>query len=126
MGKIWLFRFWPAWLWGLLIFFIVTLPPSSLPPTEQLNMPHFDKLVHFGLFLVLGVLMVWGYGKSGRLHSKQIVISLLVGIAYGGLTEYFQHCCLTERHGNVFDFYANAFGTVFGVFLMAFIKKCGR
>ena len=78
------------------------------------------------MFMVLGVFMVWGYSKSNSLQTRQILISLLAGIAYGALTECFQHCCLPERNGNIYDFFANAFGTVFGVLLMTFIKKKGR
>jgi VanZ family protein len=44
-------------------------------------------------------------------------------LLYGAITELFQFALLPEREGSIFDFLANAFGTIFGVlFFRYFIK----
>ncbi len=114
-------NFLPAFMWALVIFVIISAPASSLPSTERLNIPHFDKIVHFIIFAILGGLLLWGFLKRKSSKAKGIVLSLTIGILYGVLTEYLQYCCFEDRHGNLADLVANSFGTVFGVFLMMMV-----
>ncbi len=121
--------FLPALIWGLIIFLIISLPSSALPPTEKLRIPHFDKIVHFVMYAVLGALILLGYGKFSRntyTNAKQLIISLSTGITYGIITEFLQHCCFPDRHGNIYDVLANSFGTVFGVFLVVVLFKTNK
>jgi len=112
----------PAVIWAAVIFVIISMPPDHIPRTPVLLLPHADKAIHFILFAIFGGLLVWGMGKramNGRMEARHILIALLTGTMYGVLTEYYQHCCLPERHGNIPDIIANIFGTVFGVALVA-------
>jgi VanZ family protein len=118
--------FLPAFIWGVIIFLIISLPTSALPATDKLHIPHFDKIVHFTMYAVLGAFMLLGFGKYKRVTSitnKHIMISLALGVFYGIVTEYLQHCCFADRHGNIYDALANGFGTVFGVFMIVILNK---
>ncbi len=117
----------PAILWAAVIFLITGIPGERIPESEVLRIPGMDKLIHFLIFAVLGALLFRGlkngkvFDKKSRLRDVSIALtSIIAGMAYGALTEYFQYCCLADRHGNIQDFIANIFGTVFGVLLMAF------
>ena len=114
-------HFIPAFLWALVIFMIISAPASSLPATDKLNIPHIDKIVHFIIFAILGGLMIRGFLLRGSTRTKGVIVSLICGLLYGVMTEYLQHCCLDDRHGNFADVLANSFGTVFGIFLMMVI-----
>lgn len=111
-------HFIPAFLWALVIFVIISVPAGSIPSTEKLNIPHVDKIVHFFIFALLGAFTLWGFLKKKHSRARGIAISLFICILYGIGTEYLQHCCLDDRHGNLYDVAANSFGTVFGVLLM--------
>ncbi len=111
----------PALGWGVIIFLIISLPSNALPSTEKLGIPHFDKIVHFMMYAILGALILLGYGRfrpNAVASKKQLVISLSAGVFYGIITEFLQHCCFPDRHGNIYDVLANGFGTVFGVLLV--------
>ena len=114
--------FFPALLWGTVILLVIGYPGEKIPDADLLKIPHIDKVVHFGLFAVLGTLLVYGFGKKnegGRFHRKHLILCITLGIIYGIFTEYIQHCCLSDRHGNVPDAVANGFGTIFGVVVSA-------
>lgn len=121
--------FLPAAIWGAIIFWIISLPPDSIPASSLWKLPFADKAIHFVLFAVFGALLFFGLTRnpaktwSGTL--KQALFPVLVGTLYGTVTEYIQYCCIDGRHGNVADATANFFGTVFGVFLLAVIRKTG-
>ncbi len=109
-------------LWGMFILLVIGYPGESIPDSDLLKIPHIDKVIHFGLFAALGALLVYGFRKKqrgGRLRNKQLMQCIALGIIYGILTEYFQYCCLSDRHGNVPDAIANGFGTIFGVIISA-------
>jgi len=106
----------------VVIFMVISMPSDQIPETPLLGLPHADKAVHFLLFAIFGVLLILGLGKQAgnrQAGTMHILMALLIGLAYGILTEYYQHCCLADRHGNIPDIVANAFGTIFGVVLMA-------
>jgi len=112
----------PAILWGMVILLAIAYPGENIPDSDLLKFPHIDKVVHFGLFAVLGTLLVNGFRKKrggGSLHSKELMLCIAMGIVFGVVTEYFQYCCLSDRHGNVPDAMANGFGTIFGVIVSA-------
>lgn len=115
--------FLPAIIWGAVIFVIISMPPSAIPPTDKLRIPDIDKIIHFGIFFVLGLLLVFGFVNSGGQQGKHFVISVLIGIAYGALTEYLQYCCIMGRYGSFADFIADVFGTVFGALFIRITKK---
>lgn len=114
--------FFPAFGWGLVILVVVSLPPSNLPDTRNWPVPHPDKVVHFIMFALLGILTVLGFVKKHRsINYPAVIISMATGLFYGAATEWLQFCCLEGRHGNLADVIANGFGTVFGVLVTGII-----
>jgi VanZ family protein len=119
-------NFLPALLWGLVIFIAISMPPGNIPKTGLFNIPYFDKIVHFGLFTVFGLLLSAGFFKQreeGFLRQYFILLTILTGLFYGSITEVLQHFYFTGRDGNMFDAMANLFGTVFGVILFRLLLK---
>ncbi len=119
-------HFIPALLWAGIIFIIISIPGNNFPKTGMLTIPHIDKIVHLGMFLVFGVLLSYGLYLQKNpwyVHKYYGSITVLLGIIYGGLTELLQHYVLNMRSGTWTDFLANLFGTIFGVFIFVGIKS---
>ncbi|MBL7812909.1 MAG: VanZ family protein [Bacteroidetes bacterium] len=97
-----------AWLWGLFIFILCTLPASAVPQNRWLTIPGADKWVHaflfgwFALFLLLSV--------RGRQRYR---FAALLSAAYGLLIECVQEFVFTWRSGDWLDWIAD----VGGIFL---------
>ncbi|MFP4064163.1 MAG: VanZ family protein [Bacteroidales bacterium] len=116
----------PAILWVMVILLVTGYPGGNIPDNELLKIPYLDKVIHFALFAGLGTLLVYGFKKKypqEKLSSKQLILCIALGVIYGILTEFFQYCCLGDRHGNLPDILANGFGTIFGVVLTAQLFK---
>lgn len=117
-----LFSFLPALGWAIVVLIAISLPGSHIPVSGLLKLPYFDKLVHLVLFLVLAVLLAYGFYRQEThttFHRYHMWLTLFFGIIYGMLTELLQYWLISERHGTVGDFAANAVGTVFGVMLFS-------
>ncbi|MFO7978626.1 MAG: VanZ family protein [Bacteroidales bacterium] len=92
----------------------------------MLTIPHIDKIVHLGMFLVFGTLLAYGfYLQENPWYARKYygTITIMLGMVYGGLTELLQHYFLNMRSGTFFDFLANLFGTIFGVLIFVGIKS---
>lgn len=116
----------PGIVWGLIILILLGLPDDDFPDTSFLNIPYFDKIVHIFLFLVFVFLLAYGFAKQNRfniLHRKFLLLSLLTGVIYGGLTEIFQEVIFTERTSDFFDFIADIAGCLTGLIFFFFVKE---
>ncbi len=89
-----------------------------------------DKIVHFLLFGILAFLALWGYrnkmlSNSNSYKRKTFLLTFILTISYGGLTELLQKYIFINRYGSIFDFIADAIGCVLGiiVFFFCFKKK---
>ena len=65
-------------------------------------------------------LCIWGYRQqfvaSGKQYKKRaLLLTVLISIAYGGLTELMQEYIVTSRTGDWFDLLADSIGTLLGV-----------
>jgi VanZ family protein len=88
----------------LLLSLVVLFSPASEVPT---NVPVSDKLVHFLLFVALGV--------TGRLAGLAPVPLLAGLVAYAGVSEVLQAVLPINRDGDVLDALADALGVVIGL-----------
>jgi len=87
-----------------------------------------DKIVHCILFGMLSFAMLWGYRKKilsdkNTLLKKAFLLTLIISISYGGLTELLQKYVFINRFGSVFDFLADAIGCVLGIIVFYFIYR---
>lgn len=116
----------PAFIWGGVIFLVIGASPDQIPKEELLRLKNVDKAVHFFLFFVFSVLLAGGLFHRNKASSSNIsllIITLIIGITYGAVTEFIQFAALPERHGDVFDLLANTIGTIFGVMFYSYVLK---
>ncbi|MBW6479574.1 MAG: VanZ family protein [Bacteroidales bacterium] len=119
----------PAIVWTIVIFFIIAIPGSSIPESPLFLIPHFDKIVHTGIFLLLGIFSAYGFFKQGNkkfIKRNAYTLAVVFCVLYGGLTEVIQHFYIAERTGELADIIANTTGSATGVLLFYFLRKTNR
>jgi VanZ family protein len=117
---------WKSIVWTILIFIATTLPSNVLPNTSLLKIPHFDKIVHFGLFFVLAVFLLSENNrqrKLGGLTPQAIATAISVSAILGVLIELLQYFYLPTRSGSYWDFLANILGAIVAVGLYKMINR---
>ncbi len=105
----------PAVVWSGIIFIVCLLPGSSLPKDPFLEQIHFDKIVHFSVYLVLFFLLTYGL-KQNFQWKKQISIAALICISQGIIIEFLQGSALVKgRSFELLDIVANVCGVIAGI-----------
>ena len=99
--------FWKPILWLAIICYGLFIPASELPIKPFLNIPHFDKMVHFSLFFGLNILL---FNPLKKLNLKYYLIAPIISISLGLILEYSQHFISISRSSDVCDFLANVTG----------------
>jgi len=94
-------------IWLLLICYGLFIPANTLPKKAFLTIPHFDKLVHFGLFFVFCLLLFVPFKK---LKMNHLIYAPLIALLFAGALEAVQHVISSSRSSNFYDFIANTFG----------------
>ncbi len=103
------------------------LPGDDIPPTEWLHINYFDKLVHAGIFGIMGFLFSWPLLKS-HLHESQqqhyfLKIALAVSV-WGFTTELIQKYFIPGRNYDIVDWIADCIGAFLSfLILKRFIIK---
>lgn len=110
-----------AILWTILIFVLCSTPGQYIPTTNWLELLSFDKFVHASIFFVLTCLWLIYFFNSNRLYISSMIIIILFCVSYGGLLEIMQAKVFSHRSGDWFDFIANSFGCLMGLWF--FSKK---
>lgn len=99
----------PAIAWAALLFFLSSR--ESLPAPR---LPHFDKVAHFGAYLVLGALLALAADRS----RLPLWVAILLGIAYGASDEVHQ-MFVPGRTSSLGDLAADAAGVLVAVLCYA-------
>lgn len=93
--------------WLLIIFYGLFIPANNLPTKPFLAIPHFDKIVHFGLFFVLCLLLFVPFKK---LQKNHLFLAPFISFLLSALLEMVQHTVTSSRSSNIYDFLANTLG----------------
>lgn len=109
-------------IWILVIFILCAIPGEDIPDVRW-NIPHLDKVVHFGMYFILSLLLVYPLEKYTSLRLKTIfLIVFLVSFIYGGIIELLQHY-LFNRSGDLWDLSADILGGLAGYFCYPVVKR---
>jgi len=107
--------------WTLLILLVCLMPGDNLPSSSFLSFKGADKLIHFGLYLVLLILVGKGlvnYFKPSYSSNRIIVIAFLYCLFLGIGIEFIQSVFVAGRLGDFFDVLANAIGSSIGILIL--------
>ncbi len=111
-------------IWAIVIFVLCSIPGDNLPQTSMIQIPHFDKMVHFGLFFIMGIFLIAELRYQTKLTRISIAFITFVVIAfYGGAIEILQEHYFTNRSGDFWDLFADVAGGITSVFMFPFLKK---
>ncbi|MBI5217203.1 MAG: VanZ family protein [Ignavibacteriae bacterium] len=115
------YRF-PAFVWAIIIFIASSIPSVRLPKLELISV---DKLLHIGIFFVLGVLVFRAFESNKQEPMKtwkRVVLSSLLTISYGVADEVHQSF-VPGRHLDKYDMLADAIGAIVAVGISYFFMK---
>lgn len=107
-----------AWIISLVLF---SLPGSAFPASGWMQLIHFDKIIHIGLFACLFI--CWAYPESQQINgiNKNLLIWSMM-VIYGILIEFMQDNWISNRSFEFMDWIADITGASLGWIIMK-IKK---
>ncbi|HSJ63846.1 MAG TPA: VanZ family protein [Gemmatimonadaceae bacterium] len=104
-------RWMPPILWAAVILTLTSLPASDFAPAGAFAFPGADKLVHFGLYAVLGILLARAVGPSA---SGRTLGGVLVGVALFAAADEWHQRFVPGRAADPRDFAADLAGAAAG------------
>ncbi len=109
-----------ASVWTLLILVLSLISASRFRAFSFDTIISIDKLVHFIMYSVFFVLwsFVLGITTKSRLYKL-----LTISVAFGVLIEILQATMSLGRSYELDDIIANTIGSVFGLYLLPFIRR---
>ena len=113
-----LFISWVVFITTLSLF---SFEEESLP---SVDIPHFDKLVHFSFYFVFTALGCLSFREIDRRNTplrKVIVKIILYAVIYGIIIEVLQGVATKDREPDLLDVLANSLGALFGSFTVKYI-----
>jgi VanZ family protein len=105
--------------WTVILFALMVAPLGGTGGPEFLGFRHWDKLAHFGLFGITGIVSAYGAKFLGRLRVR-LLFGLVFGLSLALITEGAQHF-IAGRSGSFLDFTADVAGLSLALLLYALV-----
>ena len=115
--------FYGAIVWAILILVFTIIPGKDLP---EISLWQWDKLAHFTVYLILVLLIFYGYRVQYDKPAQRYKVnwlSMTGAVGYGILMEAIQGLFLADRTFDVMDITANAFGCFAGFIIFTNLYK---
>lgn len=112
--------FWKPLLW-IVVIAILSLIPGDEFPMNTFFIPHFDKIVHVGMYFMSSLFLISPFEKLriGNGYLAAFIASLFLG----ALFEILQDTIAINRSGNIEDFIADLIGAALAlVFYRYFVS----
>ncbi len=102
----------------ILVLLLSLLPAGTTPKIRLINIPHFDKLVHFFMYFFLTLISLIDIKNNIKKPTRVFILSVIFSIAsMSGIIEIIQENLIFGRSGNIYDFFANISGTLVASFV---------
>lgn len=106
---------------SILIFFLVlllSLLPANSSQNISINIPHFDKFVHFIMYFLLSSCLLIDIKNNIKKPTRVLIVSVLISIfIISGIIEIIQEKLIFGRFGSFYDLFSNLCGIVISFFL---------
>lgn len=114
-----------SFVWAIIILIVSGLPGEALPDIGRLWFPHFDKLVHMGLYFPLAFFLVAEFTMSKKVNLKKnaVLLTLVLVFLYGGSLELAQEYLFVDRSAEWGDVLSDLIGGVLGISIYYLIGK---
>lgn len=99
-------------IWFALITYASLTPPKGIPKFPAI--PHFDKVVHFGIYYVLVIVLIPLFLKKDK-YFRSYLISGIMAVFTGIFFELLQLLLTNARSASLADALANFFGCLLGI-----------
>jgi len=118
-------NFWPAIIWGIFIFIMSSFPGDDIPKSFIINIPFADKIIHFFLYFLLVILILFGFLRKSKtiLTVWKFLFVFFISLLYGILLEILQDLIFVMRSADLLDIAANAAGSFIGLLAFNYIMK---
>jgi len=118
-------NFWPAIIWGIFIFIMSSFPGDEIPKSFIINIPFADKIIHFFLYFLLVILILFGFLRKSKtiLTVWKFLFVFFISLLYGILLEILQDLIFVMRSADLLDIAANAAGSFIGLLAFNYIMK---
>ena len=99
-----------------LIIMYLSMANSHTFDKVPINIPNFDKFVHFGMYFGLMSVIIFENRKALRVHGNLLFLGL-IPLFYGIIIEIMQSSLTTTRTGSIFDALADLAGILVSLLL---------
>lgn len=115
---------WKSVLYLLLVLYLSFAPPSDFNRLPSFHISNIDKFVHFAMYSLLAVILIFDYRNEKSTTSKQLMFKIVIFcIILGGLIELIQEKWFYPRSAEWIDWFADILGTISGIIFMILLKK---
>jgi len=116
-------KYWLSIIWSIIIIIFCSLPNSNIPRNRIISIPHFDKIIHFGIYFILSLLILYEtkikIGKKKTVFIFTSIFSFVLGL----LIEIEQHYLINSRTGDLYDLIADVLGTITGIIFFVLLTR---
>jgi len=95
------------------IALVSLLPSSSLPDSTLFSIVFLDKLAHFGMYGLLGLVALFETRCTNRCHVRYLLLLILI-FSLSALIELLQATLIVSRSAEWLDLAANGLGLYAG------------
>ncbi len=114
-----------SWMVFITVLSLVSFDDDT---SLDLDIPYFDKIVHFTFYFIagaLGSLFLHSLQRGAKADSRRLLKFLLGLIGYGILIEVLQDSVTTYRSAELLDILANSVGAIIGILFIRTVNRKG-
>ncbi len=108
-------------LGALIIMYLSLTSSQTFDKIPLINIPNFDKIVHFGMYFILMSVTIFVNRKTIKTTGHLFLVGL-IPLFYGILMEILQSTLTLTRTGSFYDALFNCAGILVSILLWCLIK----
>ena len=118
-------RWIPPIVWGILLAVLSLMPAGE--GKFMFNIPHLDKMAHFGMYAIWAFLFVFAWTWNSSFSRKKVMwFTFLLGTLLGIVLEFGQYSMTFGRSFEIADIVANGVGSLSGSLVGVLCKNNNR
>jgi len=106
---------------ALIIMYLSMTNAHTFDKVKLVEIPNFDKLVHFGMYFALMSVIILENQKTIKTIGRLFIVGI-IPLSYGILIEFMQSTLTITRSGSIFDALADCVGILVSILLWIWLK----